>query len=232
MSIDNYELKNNQVHIWKININNKALDVSHLYSNVLSVDERRRAGRLRSENDKRRFVISRGLLRENLGNYMGAAPAEIVFTYNDHGKPDIKSEHNPKNIKFNVSHSRNLAIYAICLEREIGVDLEYIRDVSSADKIINRFFTNEEKDYFNSLPEYRKKMAFFRLWTRKEAYSKAKGMGIGLPLKEFDFNLIPDSTEKQTESKWSLIDIEVDSHYLAALATEGNNLEIHSYEYA
>ncbi len=232
MSLANYELKNNQIHIWKIDVNNKALNLNHLYTNVLSVDEKRRAGRLRSEKDKKRFVISRGLLRENLGHYTGVNPSEIVFTYNNHGKPGIKPEHNRENIKFNVSHSRDLAVYAICANREIGVDLEYIREVSSADRIIKRFFTSEEKDYYNSLPRYKKKMAFFTLWTRKEAYSKARGMGIGLPLKEYDLNLLPNSTETYARSKWSLIDIEVDKDYLAALATEGNNLEICSYEYA
>lgn len=223
-------LENNQIHIWRIDINNPTVDVDHLFSDILSEDEKKRADRLRSEKDKRRFIVSRGLLRENLGSYLGAEPSEITFDYNKYGKPDIKPKYNPRNIKFNVSHSANLAIYAISQNREIGVDLEYIREVRTADKIIKRFFTKQETDFYHSQPEGKKNLAFFTLWTRKEAYSKARGMGIGLPLKEFDLNLIPNprniSSDNKPKSKWSLIDIEINEDYLAALATEGDNLEI------
>ena len=118
-----------------------------------------------------------------LGSYLGAEPSEITFDYNKYRKPDIKPKYNPRNIKFNVSHSANLAIYAISQNREIGVDLEYIREVRTADKIIKRFFTKQETDFYHSQPEGKKNLAFFTLWTRKEAYSKARGMGIGLSLK-------------------------------------------------
>ncbi len=225
-------LENNQIHIWKVNVNNSELDINNLLSNVLSDDERKRAIRLRSDKDKRRFVVSRGLLRKNLGQYMDTNPAQIVFDYNSHGKPSIRTDDNNKNIKFNVSHSRELAIYAICLNKEIGVDVEYIRDVGTADKIIKRFFTEEEKSFYNSLSEHKKKLGFFTLWTRKEAYSKARGMGIGLPLKDFDINLVQNEGNSINKSKWSLIDLDIDKDYLAALATEGNNMEICRFETA
>ena len=228
-------LDQNQIHIWKVNIDNPTLDLDDLFSDVLSDDERKRVDRLRSEKDKKRFIVSRGLLRKNLGSYLGAEPSDITFTYNKYGKPDIKPEHNPGNIKFNVSHSANLAIYAISQNREIGIDLEYIREVRAADKIIGRFFTQQETDFYYSQSEDKRELAFFTLWTRKEAYSKARGMGIGLPSKEFDLNLVPtaeiSTTDIKTESKWSLIDIEIDEDYLAALATEGNDIEICRFEF-
>lgn len=227
-------LENNQIHIWRIDINNPTVDVDHLFSDILSDDEKRRADRLRSEKDKRRFVVSRGLLRENLGSYLGAEPSDINFDYNKYGKPNIKPKYNSGNIKFNVSHSANLAIYAISKNREIGVDLEYIREVRTADKIIKRFFTKQETDFYHSQPEGKRNLAFFTLWTRKEAYSKARGMGIGLPLREFDLNLVPNSGKNNSEikprSQWSLIDIEINEDYLAALATQGENLEICRFE--
>ncbi len=228
-------LEQNQVHIWRVNIDNPTLNLDDLFSDVLSDDERKRVDRLKSEKDKRRFIVSRGLLRENLGNYIGTEPSDITFTYNKYGKPDLKPEHNQGNIKFNVSHSANLAIYAISQNREVGIDLEYIREVRTADKIIKRFFTQQETDFYYSQPEDKKKLAFFTLWTRKEAYSKARGMGIGLPSKEFDLNLAPttviSTTDMKTESKWSLVDIEIDEDYLAALATEGKDIEICRFEF-
>ena len=225
-------LEHNQIHILKVNINKSELDLSSIFSKVLSEDEKQRATRLRSEKDRKRFVVSRGLLRENLGRYMDTNPADISFKYNRHGKPAINDDLNSANIKFNVSHSRDLAIYAVCLNKEIGVDVEYIRDVGSADKIIERFFTEDEKRYYYSLPEDSKRHAFFTLWTRKEAYSKARGMGIGLPLKDFDLNLVPNNQNRENKSKWSLIDFDIDKDYLAALATEGTNMEICHYEIA
>ena len=225
-------LDNNQIHVWKVNVNNSELDINSFFSDFLSDDEKKRAVRLKSEKDKRRFVVSRGLLRQNLGHYMDTNPAQIVFDYNSHGKPSIRTDDNKKNIKFNVSHSRDIAIYAICLNKEIGVDVEYIRDVGTADKIVKRFFTEEEKSFYSSLSDDKKKLGFFTLWTRKEAYSKARGMGIGLPLKDFDISLVQSETNGANKSKWSLIDLDIDNDYLAALATEGRNMEICRFETA
>ena len=225
-------LTDNQIHIWKIDTNYPKVDLDSLYKDILSPDERERANRLRSENDQRRFIVSRGLLRKSLSNYLKAPPSEIEFSYNKYGKPGIRSEHNLENIKFNVSHSKNLVVYAITQNREVGIDLEYIRKVNKADKIVKRFFTEEEAKFYDSQPEDKKELAFFTLWTRKEAYSKARGMGIGLPGKKFDLNLIQraqSNITKNNESDWSLIDIEIDPGYFAALATEGRDLEICHY---
>ena len=209
------------------------MDLDYLHLEILSQDEKKRADRLRSAKDKRRFTVSRAFLRKSLGHYLNTDPSEIKFTYNKYGKPDIDPEHHPQNIKFNISHSENLALYAITQNREIGIDVEYIRDVDKADKIVKRFFSEEEGEFYYSQPENKKNWAFFTLWTRKEAYSKARGMGIGLPRKEFDLKLAPsagnnviDTGATNIESKWSLIDIEIDAEYLAALAIEGSNIEI------
>jgi len=237
-SLSNSRLTDNQIHIWKIDINYPKVDLEYLYKDILSNDEKVRVDRLRSEKDKIRFIVSRGLLRKSLSSYLNAPPSEIAFTYNKYGKPSVNSKYNLENIKFNVSHSKNLAVYAITKNREVGIDLEYIRKVNKADKIVGRFFTEEESEFYYSQPDDKKELAFFTLWTRKEAYSKARGMGIGLPAKEFDLKLIPtletkttDVETKNIESRWSLVDIEIDSEYLAALATEGSNIEICHYQF-
>lgn len=225
-------LSNNQIHIWKIDTNQANVNLDTLYNNILSSNERERVDRLRSENDKKRFIISRGQLRKSLSSYLKVSPSNITFSYNKYGKPSIRSEHNLENIKFNVSHSKNLVVYAITQNREVGIDLEYIRGVSHADKIVRRYFGEEESEFYYSQPENEKELAFFTLWTRKEAYSKARGMGIGLPGKKFDLNLtgsIQSNSRKNIDSDWSLIDIEINSDYFAALAAEGKDLEICHY---
>lgn len=224
------ELSINQIHIWKANLNRHTPDLDYLYHKVLSQDERDRASALRSESDQKRSIISRGLLRKKLGSYLESDPAHISFTYNEYGKPYLNANTHKGELKFNVSHSKDIVVYAVTLNREIGIDVEYLKEVSKADKIVERFFSEEEKKFYNSQSEDRKKWAFFTLWTRKEAYSKAMGRGIGLPSKDFDLDLTADYDQNRPvswgRSKWTLYSIDIDSGYLAALATEGDNVDI------
>jgi len=234
-----FELSENLVHIWKARIEDSALDIEKLHMEILSQDEKKRAVRLKSAKDKKRFIASRAFLRKSLSKYLDTSPSEIKFIYNKFGKPSLDPEYHPQNIRFNLSHSKNLALYAITKNREIGIDVEYIRCVDKADKIVGRFFSKDEGEFYYSQPKNKKNWAFFTLWTRKEAYSKARGMGIGLPTREFDLELSPHNLghtnnirAKNKESKWSLIDIEIDSEYLAALATEGNDFKISYLRFA
>jgi len=227
------ELSHNQIHIWKLHLNNEEIDLHHLYEEVLSPDERSRVDRLRSEVDKKRSISSRGLLRKRLGAYLKIDPCEITFSYNKYGKPSLDPSSHNQDLKFNISHSRDIVLHAITQSREIGIDVEYLKVIDKADKIVGRFFSEEEKNFYNSQPEDKKKWAFFTLWTRKEAYSKAMGRGIGLPSKDFDLNLIPNYEDSKLEdpaeskkSKWTLYNLEIHEEYLAALATEGNEIEI------
>ena len=227
------ELFHDQIHIWKLDLNLHKVNLKHLYENVLSPDEKKRSDKLKSKDDQKRSIYSRGLLREKLGAYLDFNPAEISFSYNKYGKPSLNAEVHTEVLKFNVSHSKDIVIYAIARNREIGIDVEYLKDINRAEKIVERFFSEEEKKFYNSQPEHKKKWAFFSLWTRKEAYSKAMGRGIGLPSKDFELNLIPDnkrgSSDSFKKSKWMLYNVEIESEYLAALVTEGNDINIKYY---
>ena len=227
------DLFHDQIHIWKLDLNLHKVNLKHLYENVLSPDEKKRSDKLKSKDDQKRSIYSRGLLRKKLGDYLDVNPAEINFSYNKYGKPSLNAEVHTEDLKFNVSHSKDIVVYAITKNREIGIDVEYLKDVSRAEKIIDRFFSEEEKNFYNSQPEHKKKWAFFALWTRKEAYSKAMGRGIGLPSKDFELNLIPDNNRSSSnsfkKSKWMLYNVEIESEYLAALATEGNDINIKYY---
>lgn len=227
------DLHHNQIHIWKLHLKNYTVNLNHLYENVLSADEKKRADKLRSNDDKERSIYSRGLLRKKLGAYLDVDPSDISFSYNEYGKPSLNAEVHLEDLRFNVSHSKDLVVYAITENREIGIDVEYLKDINKADKIVERFFSLEEKNFYHSQPEQKQKWAFFALWTRKEAYSKAMGRGIGLPSKDIELNLIPEheqsSSDSLNNSKLMLYDVEIETDYLAALATEGRDLNIKYY---
>jgi len=224
------ELSHDQIHIWKLDLNVDKVNLNYLYDNVLSSDERKRADKLKSKDDQKRAIYSRGLLRKKLGTYLEVDPADISFSYNEYGKPSLNPKFHFEDLRFNVSHSKDIVVYAITRNRDIGIDVEYLKNVNRAGKIVERFFSKEEIDFYISQPEHKRKWAFFALWTRKEAYSKAMGRGIGLPSKDFELNLIPDNdqnlSDSSKKSKWMLYNVEIESEYLAALATESNDIDI------
>lgn len=222
-----------EVHLWVFRFKSKANATEEYYEEIISEDERKRADRLRFNEGRSKFIQARGALRTILGKYLNLHPNKVVFDYNKSGKPGLQSRINPRNVKFNLSHSSNLAIYAVTNNREVGVDVEYLRDVKRADKIIERFFSPDEREFYRSRPPAMKKLAFFQLWTRKEAYTKAMGTGISLPPDDYAFSLVSGNSSYNDKRKptvnnrkWSLYDIEIDENYKAALAVEGKGHDI------
>jgi len=199
------------------------------FQNTLSVDEQLRAHRFYFRKDRERFVVARGLLRTILGRYLDRAPQNVAFTYNQYGKPSIVSKAGAESIRFNVSHSHGTALYAITRGLEIGVDLELIRDGLEVEQIATSFFSHREVSALCALPAEHRRHAFFLCWTRKEAYIKARGEGLSLPLDQFEVSLIPGepaalmSTQPESGEafRWSLQDLSLASGYVAAFAVEG-----------
>jgi 4'-phosphopantetheinyl transferase len=153
---------------------------------MLSHDEIARAERFHFERDRRRFVVGRGLLRAILGRYMGIESERLRFRYGEYGKPYLAEEYGGKALQFNVAHSQDMALYAIARDREVGVDIEYIRPFPNLMQIAEQFFSARENIALQAVPEHLKDEAFFTCWTRKEAYIKARGDGLSLPLDRFD----------------------------------------------
>jgi 4'-phosphopantetheinyl transferase len=182
-----------------------SLDVSpaHLFElrRILSDDEREKEKRLRFQRDQERYVVSEAVLRAILGRYLGASPAALRFVRGPHGKPALAPEFGPP-VRFNMSHSRNLALYAVTLGREIGVDVEFVQNGLSktppgasqidAMQIAQQFFSSYEVTSLQHLPQALRQRAFFHTWTRKEAYLKARGEGLTFPLNEFDVSVRPE----------------------------------------
>jgi 4'-phosphopantetheinyl transferase len=166
----------------------------------LSEDELKRADRFRMEVHRRRFAVGRGFLRALLASHLGAAPDELRFAYGPQGKPRLEGP--GRYLRFNLSHSRDLALAAISRGIEVGVDLEKIRSQVDLEGIARRFFSPAEAADLLARPEAERPLAFFRCWTRKEAFIKAKGGGLSIPLSDFRVTLGSDEGAALVEVDW------------------------------
>jgi 4'-phosphopantetheinyl transferase len=205
-------------------------DVYRLWS-FLAEDERQRAERYVFEKDRRHFVVARGLLRVLLGRYLQQAPQQLCFTYGSHGKPALATATRGELLHFNVSHSHGLALYAMTHGRELGVDVERIRPAVAQEMIAERFFSSHEVTILRALPIVLQGTAFFACWTRKEAFIKAKGDGLALPLDQFDVSLAPGEPaallrtawDPPEAARWTMQDLAPAPGYRAAVAVAGHD---------
>lgn len=155
---------------------------------VLSPDERTRADRFVHDGDRRRFVMARARLRELIGERLGVPPQSVQFGYGPYGKPSLATP--SQDIRFNIAHSEDLAVYAFASGVELGVDVERLRVIDDADRLIAHFSPRERRAY-QSLPPHERPVGFLNCWTRKEAFIKATGKGFSFPLDSFDVTLTP-----------------------------------------
>jgi 4'-phosphopantetheinyl transferase len=152
----------------------------------LCAQERQRAARLRFERDRRRFIVARARLRELLAARLGVRPASVRLACNPNGKPALARQPAQAHWRFNVSHCEEVAVYALSRRREVGIDVEAIRSLPAADAIAAQCFTPRESEAYRGLAPRDKPLAFFRCWTRKEAFVKALGVGLSVRLDELD----------------------------------------------
>jgi len=181
----NYLLAAHSVHLWRVFVPDMLAEINHL-RHLLNEEEMVRAERLHFEEHRSRYIIARAMLRQILSLYTQQKAEEIVFLYGPRGKPFLRD--NPLNIHFNVSHSHDMAVYALTLGHEIGIDIEKIKDQINL-AVAKRFFSPEEYDQLNSLPETEQKVAFYFIWAAKEAFIKALGEGLFAPLADFTIDI-------------------------------------------
>jgi 4'-phosphopantetheinyl transferase len=212
------------VHLWQRSLHDTAAAQDACYE-LLSPEERDKAARYRMEQPRQDFVLTRGTLRFLLAQYLQVAPDQVSFRYAEHGKPFLAGM---SDLRFNVSHSDGLALMAFVRNREIGVDVEKVREQGDEMKLAERFFSVRERNALRSLRGEELHSAFFRCWTRKEAYIKAKGEGLSLPLHQFDVSIESDPAQALLETRpdadeagrWTLRNVSIHSEYAAALAVE------------
>jgi 4'-phosphopantetheinyl transferase len=216
------------VHVWRVALDLPLPDVERLTAR-LSADERARASRFVFDRDRGRFTVARAALRTILARYLDRPANALVFDYTSHGKPFLRSEADSPDIRFNVSHAAGVALIAVALAREVGVDVEDVREGFAAGAIAERFFSPAEVDALQALPAADRTAGFFNCWTRKEAYVKARGEGLSLPLSVFDVSLTPGEPaallavrgNPLERTRWSLQALSLEPGYAAALAVEG-----------
>jgi 4'-phosphopantetheinyl transferase len=184
---------------------------------LLSPQERARAARFHFDRDRHRFIAGRGHLRELLGGMLGVPPAEIKFSYNAYGKPETAG------VRFNVSHSEWMALMAISRSRVVGVDIERKNRAFVNDRIPERFFSPAEVQALRALPEGQQTEAFFNCWTRKEAYVKARGLGLSLALDSFDVSLAPGEPARflRGAEGWEIEAVSAPEGFAAAVVGSG-----------
>ena len=231
-------LSSADVHVWRAPLDQPASRILQL-ANVISADERARAERFYFERDRKHFIVGRGLLRTILGCYLGIESNRLEFWSGSHGKPALAETSARGTLRFNLSHSQGLVLYAVTRDREIGIDLERIRPIAEAEQIAERFFSARENALFRALPPSQKLEAFFNCWTRKEAYIKAIGDGLARPLDRFDVSLVPGEParllrvegDSREACRWCLQALTPAAGYAAALAVEGRGWHLACWEW-
>ena len=228
-------LQPNDVHIWRSPLDLPADSLRQLQS-YLSDDEQARAARFRFDHHRHHFIAGRGLLRVLLGQYVQQEPQVLRFEYGDRGKPKLANpgvDSQATSLQFNVSHSGGVALYAIALNRRVGIDLEELRPMPNAAQLAQRFFTEGEYAQLSAQPPEQQELAFFRGWTRKEAYLKATGEGLGgletveVSLLEEQPRVLEVMTSKENDgdkvnstAQWYIYDIPLDTNHRAAVVFE------------
>jgi 4'-phosphopantetheinyl transferase len=223
----------NEVHVWR-----EFLDLSTLQNKrllgILSSDELVRAGRLRYERDQKRFIAARGILRIILGRYLGENPQKIHFEYTSNGKPVLANNPGNDTLCFNLSHSDALALYAVTRGRNIGIDIERVRDDVAVEEIAQEFFSQDEISSLERIHKKKRNEVFFRYWTRKEALLKAMGEGISFPMEHFDVSSISGrdlspiifSGDKRESPRWYVQDLFPGRGFAAAIAGERGDWDL------
>ncbi|HCI82208.1 MAG TPA: phosphopantetheine-protein transferase [Ktedonobacter sp.] len=235
-SQSNLTLPDNDVHVWRANLNIPLPDVQSL-QHTLSPDERARAYRFRFERHRNHFIVARGTLRTLLALYLNISPTQLHFRYNAYGKPSLESPHTP--LHFNISHSHELALLAFSQHRELGVDVEYMDRNIDYNELAQHTFSPYEAAIVTALSDDAKRQAFFNCWTRKEAYIKARGMGVSLDLTSFDVSLKPGDAatllhnreDAMEVTRWQFEALHVGDGYAGAIAVEGHNWQLCTWQW-
>jgi 4'-phosphopantetheinyl transferase len=221
-------ISSGEIHIWWANLDVQQ-EILELLGQTLSPDEQNRAARFHFVRDQQRFTVGRGLLRMILAGYLGYDAKQVQFVYGSHGKPALAAEWGGESYCFNLAHSASSFLLAVTCGREVGVDLEYIRPIPDSWDFAAQVFSPSELAALKATPVELQQDSFMRYWVRKEAYLKARGMGllvslptVGIIPTAHGSNVMFDvEGEPDAEYSWSIRDLDTPPGFAAALAVEG-----------
>ena len=227
-------LPDDEIHVWSVPLIVDSAELAQL-AGMLTDSERERAARYLFAKDRNQFTITRARLRLLVSHYLGIDPTCVTFGSSNTGKPTLPGT----NLSFNVSHSHGLALIALAEGRELGVDVERIRTYPTHLDMATRYFTPGESQRLNTLPPTETERAFFHVWTRKEAFLKAIGLGLSHSLERFEVSVPPDDPcrllhidgDEVVAAGWTLMNLELEAGYVGALAVEGTgyNVEVRGW---
>jgi len=225
-------LSRDEVHLWHVALDEHAVESLQL---LLNRAESVRANRFHFARDRNHFTVARAILRKLLSAYLRINTAEVTLSYGEMGKPSLDGHSDE--ISFNLAHSGGGALYAFSRGRDLGVDLERIREDFAGDDIARRFFSTSEVEALEALPAESQAEAFFNCWTRKEAYIKARGEGLSMPLNCFDVSVAPEEpaallknyTDASEVARWAMRSIPVAHGFVAAMVVEGHDWELKTF---
>jgi 4'-phosphopantetheinyl transferase len=246
------DLAPDEIHVWRVPLNQSSTRIPELRA-ILSEEERARADRFHFEKDRHQFIESRATLRLLLSQYLNVPPAGMTYSLTAHGKPHLSDS----DLRFNLSRRDGLALIAFAQGREIGIDVELVRQDLDLFEIAEVSFSESELTAWKGLPQAEQAAGFYNCWTRKEAFIKAIGEGFSFPLKQFDVSLTPgdpaqllalrrdestsppwergrprpQSDEITPADHWTLQNVPVPDGYAAALAFEAPTAEVTCHDW-
>ena len=213
-------LSDRDVHVWSTNLDRPPAQIDK-FRQFLTTPEHQRADKFINPTHGDRWIVARGYLRQILSQYLDRTPAKIGFTYSQHGKPAIEDTQ----IQFNLSHSRDRAVYAISARSPVGIDVEYIHPLPAAD-LVDRFFSPAEQGIFHNLPIDTQQAAFFHAWVQKEAYLKACGTGLSTPLDKIEVSIDPSTPAAIISAPvagiWQIQKLDISPEYASAIVVGGD----------
>jgi 4'-phosphopantetheinyl transferase len=213
-----------RIDVWRVRLDESSKISPH--AAILSCEELTRGNRFRFETDRLHFIRCRLALRDLLSRYLGIPAEEVTFEYQFSGKPELPAQQNPCQLRFNVSHSGHLALIALSAKHNLGIDVEKTRLDLDIAALAERFFSARERVGLQALPDHLRLSGFFACWTRKEAFLKATGEGLGFPLSEFSVSTHPEATPQLEEirgdanaaQRWFVADLDTSQGYRASVA--------------
>jgi len=224
-----FTINDNEVHLWQARLDQPCSRIQAL-EQLLCPAEKLRAEKFVFDKHRRRFIAGRGFLRNILGGYLNQQAVNLEFSYGPQGKPALVSSGVHDKLYFNVSHSHEMALYAISRNRQVGVDIEYLWARQDVENIAQRYFYPGECEVIRSLSAERKKEAFFKAWTIKEAYAKATGEGLSV-LEQVETTLFSNGPAVLRKvhgnpvamARWLSCQIHPSPEYMAALVVDGHD---------
>src|SRR5215475_3749487 len=222
-------IRENEVHVWLVETNDKSSSPDD-FKDLLSSVEQDRASKFKFATDRRRYITSHAALRSILCHYVNGPARALQFAEGPYGKPKLAPNHAAEKIEFNLSHSHEVALIAVAQGREIGVDVEWVREAFAFDEVAQRFFTTKQVVALHVLPLHLQREAFYKCWTSKEAFLKAKGTGLSGQLDEVAIVLADHAVRvKGTIPNFSLVGLTVGRGYEAALVAKGAEPQLSYY---